>query len=88
MVSRLTPLEWHGPIRPLMMAMIRCGENSLSMYCLGVLLAFVAHAVLIDVSPSLAMQLAVSIAGIVIMVVFATFLTWETQLDRRGPKLF
>lgn len=87
-VSRLTPLEWHGPIRPLMMAMIRCGENSLSMYCLGVLLAFVAHAVLIDVSPSLAMQLAVSIAGIVVMVVFATFLTWETQFDRRGPKLF
>jgi hypothetical protein len=34
-VSRLSPTEWHGPMRPLMMAMIRCGENSLSMYCSG-----------------------------------------------------
>jgi hypothetical protein len=87
-VSRLTPPEWRGPIRPLMMAMIRCGENSLSMYCLGVLLAFIAHVVLIEISAGLAMQLAVSISGIVIMIVFATFSTWESQIDRRGPKLF
>ncbi|SMX57067.1 conserved hypothetical protein; putative membrane protein [Bradyrhizobium sp. ORS 285] len=87
-VSRLAPLEWKGPVRPLMAAMIRCGENSLSMYCLGVLLAFLGQVVLTDVSSGFAMQLAISFAGIAIMVVAATLLTWESQLDRRGPRLF
>ena len=87
-VSRLAPPEWRGPIRPLMLAMIRCGENSLAIYCLGVLLAFVAHVILVEVSASFAMQLAVSLSGIVAMVLAATLLTWESRLDRRGPKLF
>ena len=87
-VSRLAPPDWQGPIRPFMLAMIRCGENSLSMYCLGVLLAFTAHVILVEVSASLAMQLAVSIGGICVMVVAATLLTWESRFDRRGPKLF
>jgi hypothetical protein len=87
-VSRLAPPEWHGPIRPLMMAMIRCGENSLSMYCLGVLLSFMAHAILIDVSGGLAAELTVTMAGIAVMVVAATLLTWESRFDRRGPNLF
>lgn len=87
-VSRLAPLDWQGPIRPLMRAMIRCGENSLSIYCLGVLLAFTAHVILVEVSASLAMQLAVSVGGVGAMVVAATLLTWESRFDRRGPKLF
>jgi hypothetical protein len=87
-VSRLTPRQWRGRIQPLMMAMIRCGENSLSIYCLGVLLAFVAHVILIDVSGKFVMQIAVSLGGIAIMVLAATLLIWEAQLDRRGPRLF
>jgi hypothetical protein len=71
-----------------MMAMIRCGENSLSIYCLGVLLAFIAHVILTEVSAGFVMQTAVSFAGIVVMVALATLLTWEARLDRRGPKLF
>lgn len=87
-VSRLAPTEWRGPVRPLMAAMIRCGENSLSMYCLGVLLAFTAHAILVEISASFAMQFAVSVGGIVVMMVAATLLAWESRLDRRGPRLF
>lgn len=87
-VSRLTPLEWRGPIRPLMTAMIRCGESSLSIYCTGVLLAFIGEVVLTDVSSGFAMQLLISVAGIAIMIAVATLLTWESLLDRRGPRLF
>src|SRR5579883_1324733 len=87
-VSRLAPPDWRGPVRPLMLAMIRCGENSLAIYCLGVLLAFAAHAILVEVASSFAMQLAVSVGGIVAMVVAATLMTWESGFDRRGPKLF
>jgi hypothetical protein len=87
-VSRLAPPEWLGTMRPLMTAMIRCGENSLSMYCLGVLLSFMGHVILTDVSGDIAMQFVVSICGIAAMIFAATLLTWESQLDRRGPKLF
>jgi hypothetical protein len=87
-VSRLAPPEWHGPLRPLMMAMIRCGENSLPMYCLGVLLSLIAHVILIELSASFAMQLAVSVTGIALMVLAATLLTWESRFDRPGPRLF
>jgi hypothetical protein len=35
-VSRLTPPDWHGLMKPSIVAMIRCGENSLAMYCLSI----------------------------------------------------
>jgi hypothetical protein len=87
-VSRLTPPDWRSLMQPWMTAMIRCGENSLAIYCLGVLLSFLAHLVLVEVSGGFAMQVAVSIAGIALMILVATLLTWESRLDRRGPKLF
>ena len=87
-VSRLTPPEWHGLMKPSITAMIRCGENSLAIYCFGVLLSFVGHVVLIKFSGTIAMQAAVSIAGVVLMVIAATLMTWEAKVDRRGPRLF
>ncbi len=87
-VSRLTPPEWHGLMKPVMTAIIRCGENSLAIYCLGVLLSFIGHVVLTKFFGAIAMQAAVSVAGIVLMSVAATLMTWEAKLDRRGPKLF
>ena len=44
--------------------------------------------ILTRISSGLAMQAAVSIAGIALMIAAATLLTWEAKLDRRGPKLF
>jgi hypothetical protein len=71
-----------------MTAMIRCGENSLAMYCFSVLLSFSGFVILTQISSSFAMQAAVSMAGIALMIAAATLLTWEAKLDRRGPKLF
>jgi hypothetical protein len=87
-VSRLTPRDWHGLMKPWMTAMIRCGENSLAMYCLGVLLSFLGHVIFVKISSAIAMQVAVSIGGIALMIVAATLMTWTSKLDRHGPKLF
>ena len=87
-VSRLTPRDWHGLMSPWLTAMIRCGENSLAIYCLSVLLSFMGFVILTQFSGTLAMQAVVSMAGIVLMVAAATLMTWEAKLDRRGPKLF
>ena len=87
-ISRLTPPEWHGLMKPVMTAIIRCGENSLAIYCLGVLLSLIGHVVLTKFFGTIAMQAAVSIAGIVLMIIAATLMTWEAKVDRRGPRLF
>jgi hypothetical protein len=87
-VSRLMPSDWRGLMSPWMIAMIRCGENSLPMYCLGVLLSFMGFVMLGEFSSGFAMQLAVSIVGIALMICAATLMTWTSKFDRPGPKLF
>ena len=87
-VTRMTPRDWRGLMKPWIMAMIRCGENSLAIYCLGVLLSFVGHVILVEFSGTIVMQVAVSIAGIAIMIAAANITTWISKLDRHAPKLF
>ena len=87
-ISRLTPRDWNRLMMPWMMAVIRCGENSLLIYCLGVLLSLLAHIILAELDGGLVMQIAVSIGGIALMILAATLSTWEGRLDRHGPKLF
>jgi hypothetical protein len=87
-VMRLTPRHWQRLPKPLMTAMIRCGENSLAMYCFSVLLSFAGSVILTRLSGTFAMQAAVSIAGIALMIAAATLMAWEARLDRRGPRLF
>ena len=88
LVSRFIPHDWQGMIKPWMVMMIRCGENSLPIYCFSVLLSFLALVILRQVSGGLAMQAAASSVGIMLIIAAATFLTWEAKLDRRGPQLF
>jgi hypothetical protein len=87
-VSRLTQPNWRVLMKPWIRAMIRCGENSLSMYCFSILLSFIGFVILTQFSYSFAMQVAVSMAGIALLIAAATLLTWEAKKDRRGPKLF
>ena len=70
----LVPRNWRGLTTPVMRGAIRCGQNSLPIYCLGVLLTFASHVVLLDISDGLAMQIALSLAGIAAMVATATLL--------------
>ncbi len=53
-----------------------CGRNSLYIFCLGILLSVLGHLVLNEFFGGLAMQFAVSIAGVVIMIAVAALLEW------------
>lgn len=61
------PRKWPGSITPVMRGAILCGQNSLPIYCLGVLLSFAGDVARHDVSDGLAMQIALSLGGIVAM---------------------
>jgi len=72
LVGRFVQSEWRGLTAPLMRGVVRCGENSLEIYCVGVLLSLVAHLLLLRISGGVAAQAAVSAAGIVLLTGLAT----------------
>lgn len=70
------PRDW-PPLRSRwLQPAILCGQHSLEIFCLGVFLAFAAHFAKVEVSPSIAMQILVSVLGILIMVAVAWLLSW------------
>ena len=78
----LVPRDWRGLTTLVMRGAIRCGENSLSIYCLGVLLVLASHIALVDISDGLAMQIALSLGGILVLIAAATLL----NLIRTKPR--
>jgi hypothetical protein len=71
---RLVPRDWRWLKTPVMRGAIRCGQNSLPIYCVGVLLAFACQMALLDISDGPAMQIALSLGGVAAMIVTATLL--------------
>jgi hypothetical protein len=49
-----------------------------------VFLSFTAHFVLVEISARVWMQVAVSLAGVFLMVALAWLMTWYKDLDRRA----
>jgi hypothetical protein len=68
---------------PVMRCAICCGQNSLPIYCVGVLLAFAGHLALFNISDGLAMQMAVSFAGVAAMIATATLLNLVSTKPRQ-----
>lgn len=75
LAARFAPPNWRGLATPVMRGAIRCGANSLPIYCLGVLLALASHLALLNISDRLAMQIALSLGGILVMIVAAMLLS-------------
>ena len=81
----LIPHDWRMLKTPVMRGAIRCGQNSLPIYCLGVLLAFASQTALLHISNGLAMQIVLSIGGVVAMIMGATLLSLINIKPRRQP---
>lgn len=87
LVARFVPLNWPGLTTSVLRGAIRCGENSLEIYCLGVLLSLGGRMVLVQFSSGVTMQIAVSVGGVMVMIAAATLLTWVRIASRQQPKL-
>jgi hypothetical protein len=83
-VTRFLPRNWTLLSSKWLRPLVLCGQHSLAIFCLGVFLSFGAHWILVQYSKGLWEQLAVSAAGIVIMVAAAWFLNRAAQV----PNLF
>ena len=61
---------------------IRCGQYSLQIFCLGILLSVVGHFVLNEWNDSLPAQLAINATGFILMIGTAKLISWYHAIDR------
>jgi hypothetical protein len=65
---------------------ILCGQNSLYVFCLGILLSYLGHLVLVEISHEFIVQALVSAGGCAIMIGVAAALQWAKVQARGGGK--
>jgi hypothetical protein len=80
-VTRFVPRDWRGLQWNLFQPAIKCGEQSLAVFCVGVFLSFAGHFALMTGSGSLQSQIFVSAAGIAIMTLVAYTISWSRRQD-------
>ncbi|HEY3793379.1 MAG TPA: OpgC domain-containing protein [Bradyrhizobium sp.] len=80
-VTRFIPKDWPGLRWPVFDPAIKCGEESLAVFCVGVFLSFIGHLTLIMSSGSVLMQILVSACGIAAMTIVAYYISWSKQQD-------
>ena len=85
-VTRFVPKDWSGLEWRVFRPVIKCGQQSLPVFCVGVFLSFVAHFVLTMSSGSILAQVAVSFAGIFALTVVAYYISWSKQQDKPRPR--
>jgi hypothetical protein len=84
-VTRFLPadspiLQWRS-LTPL----IKCGQNSLKVFCIGIVLSFCAHAAIELSLNSLWIQIFVGATGVLLMTIGAYYWTWSKQQYRILP---
>jgi hypothetical protein len=83
-VWRYLPRDWAPLSSRWFRPLILCGQHSLPIFCFGVFLSFGAHWILVQYSKGVMEQLAVSAAGILIMIAAA----WLLDRAAKIPNLF
>lgn len=78
--SRLLRQRFSQPI-------IRCGQQSLQIFCLGILLSLLAHFTLTEWDDSLPYQLGVNGVGVAAMIGTASILSWYRKMDRAAARM-
>jgi hypothetical protein len=73
---RFLPKQWPGFASPWLRPLILCGQHSLEIFCLGVVLAFAGHFVLAEVSGGAGLHFIISISGILAMWAVAWVISW------------
>jgi hypothetical protein len=82
LVTRFLPKSWPGLEWKIFDPMVKSGQQSLEVFCVGVFLSFVAHFLLTLSSGSLLVQIAVSVLGIGALIVVAYYRNWSKKQDK------
>jgi hypothetical protein len=82
------PRDWPRLASPWLRPIIRCGQHSLEIFCLGAFLAFAGHFVIVETAGGFGVDIAISIVGIAIMIATAVLIDWYKGIEGRprGPR--
>ena len=69
-------LQWKS-----LQMVIKCGEEWLAVFCIGVFLSFAGHLILITGANLVVMQIGVSLAGFAVMTAVAYYISWSKRQD-------
>jgi hypothetical protein len=81
---RLVPQQWTLLHSIWLRPAILCGQHSLEIFCLGVFLSFAGHFAMVEINEGIAMQVGVSVLGIVVMVATAALISWYKRVEERS----
>ncbi len=90
LVTRFLPKDWRGLEWPIFDPLIRCGRQSLRVFCVGIILSFLGYFLLSISYGTLFAQLTISVAGIGILCGVAYYSDWSGKADKlvkRPPPL-
>jgi hypothetical protein len=88
-ITRFVPKTWPPLEWKIFEPLVKCGQQSLQVFCVGIFLSFVAHFILTLSWGTIWAQLGVSIAGIFILTCVAYYGSWSKKQDKpsaRTPK--
>ncbi len=86
LATRFVRKDWPGLEWTIFDPLIKCGQQSLQVFCVGVFLSFVAHFLLMLSYGSIGAQIGVSIGGIAIMTAVAYYGNWSKRQDKPLPR--
>ncbi len=86
LVTRFVRKDWPGFESKLFEPIIKCGQQSLPVFCVGIFLSFVAEFLLKISYGSIWAQIAVSVVGIIILCGVAYYTSWSKKVDKPAPK--
>lgn len=69
-------------------SLVLCGQQSLEIFCLGILLSALGHFVLSEYDAAISIQLLVNLAGILVMCLTARMLDWYKTMGRTQAPRF
>ena len=81
MVTRFVPKDARWLKWPVFDPLIKCGEQSLAVFCIAVFLSFIGHIALTLSFGSLMAQVMVSLGGIAILTLVAYYISWSKRQD-------
>jgi hypothetical protein len=80
--ARFIPIDAPGLHATLWKPLIKCGQQSLEVFAVGIYLAFIGYFILTTTSNGIIAQLLVGITGIAIMTAVAYYRSWSKRIEK------
>ena len=80
--SYYVPADWKGFHFKFLQPIIKCGDEWLASFCVGIFLSLAAHMILITSQNTVLLQLLVSVTALTLMTAVAYYISWSRDQDR------